>query len=207
MLRYLFTLSLLLMLAACGGASDGETNTTDTDTDTVEPTVQVEAQTSDDEPEASDNATDGDSYSISITGAETFDFESELDSEPVFGCVENEVSVQTFSMSPKIDIYMKSDIEPGTYALQSFDANTGAGSVEGAVVVSISGNELDGGRPDFYFTNPEGEFVITSMPSEIGDMFVGSFNGTLENNDGDTITVVGDFNLETTGTYFMDCAF
>jgi len=206
MLRYLFTLSLALMLAACGGASDSDSTTTDADTDTTEPTAQVEAQTSDDEAEApADDTTNGESFSISITGAETFDFEDE--SAPIFGCVENEVHVQTFTFSPKLDIYMKSDIEPGTYSWATFDANAGAGSVDGSVVVSVSGVELDSGRPNFYFTSPEGEFIITSMPSEIGDMFVASFNGTVQGSDGETITVSGDLNLETSGSYFLDCAF
>lgn len=199
MLRYFLMVTLMLMLAACGGdASDNETSSNND-----EPVPTAESQDAVDVNEE-EESTEPQPFVLNVTGAETFDFEA----NPVFGCVEEEITILTFSQAPKLDIYMKSNIESGTYPLASFDANTGAGSVEGAVVVSVQGEVTGGtGRGNFYFTEPQGEFIIKEMPTEIGEQFVATLTGTLQNTDGEEITVSANFDIETSGTYFMDCAF
>ena len=203
MLRYFIAVSLLLMLAACGGAPDSETTSDADDTTNSPATVeQVDAQNSEGEDDT--NTAEETPFVLNVTGAETFDFEA----NPVFGCVEDEMSIITFTQSPKLDIYFKSDIEAGTYSLATFDANAGAGSVEEAVVATVTGEiSEDDGRSSFYFTEPEGEFIIKEMPTEAGEQFVATLSGNLTDSDGDTVTIFANFNIETSGTYFMDCAF
>lgn len=198
MLRYFIMMTLMLMLAACSGTPSNDETTSDTSDDPV-PTVD-----SQDAPveEASEEAEEM-PFVLNVTGAETFDF----DVNPVFACVEDELRITTFTQAPKLDIYMKVGITEGTYPLASFDANAGSSSVEDAVVVSVAGEVPGGGeRHNFYFTDNQGEFIIKEMPTEAGELFVATLTGTLQDNDGEEITVSANFNIETSGTYFMDCS-
>jgi|GEM_PF-3286060 len=197
---------LVFVLVACG-ADDANTDTTidDTDDTVVENTDSTtETDDTDTEDETEQNA-QGETV-VTISGAEEFTFEQDIK----FGCVEDLIHIQTFTQSPKFDLYLPASIEAGTYALADFDANSAVSYVEGEAVLSISGNLVPGsgsGYGSFYFQNSEGQLVIESMPAAAGEYFAATISGTLQNSDGETITVDATLNLEAESSLMLDCQF
>lgn len=190
MLKYIPVIVLIALLAACSPAADNyEAAPQNDDTTTTEDTASTETDTT-----TTDNSTSDDpeasTYSIVITGAEEFEFSY----SPLYGCTEDAVMITTMTQAPKLDIYLPANIQPGTYPLADFDANANPTYAEGVAVISITGSITDDGY-DFYYKNVDGELVIETVPTQAGEGFVATLKGTLDDNDGDTITVDGTFNL------------
>ena len=202
MLRYLALLMVMVvMLAACGSSSDTEDAPAD---DTADETVEETVQTEDDTPQE-DTPQEDEPFVLTVTGAETFEFEA----DPLYSCVNDQIQITTFTQSPKLDIYLPSSIEPGTYALADFDSSAETSYVDGMAVIAVTGEVISGSGStygSFYFTNGTGELVIESVPSELGERFVATFDVTLENGDGETINATGNLDLLESGSASMDCA-
>jgi hypothetical protein len=206
MLRYLsmavLMFALMLGLTACGGTEAEDANTNDTAaTEEANTDADDSTDADNDVPEVADEGDEG-TFVLSVTGAETLEWEEDL----VVGCVEDLFSIQTFTMSPKLDVYMPANIQPGTYPLAQFDANSEISYVEGSVVVAITG-DFNEGRGDFYFMNPSGEFIIEAMPTAAGERFAGSFTVELTDRDGDVINASASIDVMSNSFNFLDCQF
>lgn len=195
MIRSISLMLLFVMLTACGTADTTDTTASDAD-DTAVATSETVTETDDAD-------TDGETV-VRISGAEDFVFEQDL----TFGCVEDRIHIQTFSQSPKLDLYLPASIEEGTYQLADYDANSDPIYVEGQAVLAISGETNSDGERDFYFQNNEGQLDIQSMPSDTGEFFVATLNGTLRNSGDDaTITIDAELNIEVESFLLMDCQY
>ena len=204
MLRFLLIFVMALSLAACGGSSDEGDDAATTGDDDTTTTTSTDAATDEvDTEDASEAETD---FVLTVSGAENFEFEEAVR----FSCVEDTMTVTSFTQAPKLDIYLPSSVQPGTYTLADFDPNSEQSYVEGAAVVGFSGEVVSGSGStygDFYFQNSSGELVITEVPAAIGERFVAELNATLEDGDGDAVTLTGSFDLEETGSVSMGCEY
>jgi len=198
--RTLMMMLVALFLAACGGSAETDTNTDEGSND-----AEVAETTTDDaDEEEADDAEP--SFILSVTGAETFDFEG----TPIFGCAEDEISLQTFTQSPKLTISLPANIQPGTFPLADYDANASPSYIEDLAVIHINGevsSNPGSTRGKLYFINAQGELIIDTVPSAPGEQFVATLNGELSTSDGETISFSSDFDFATNSFYFMDCQF
>lgn len=200
--RVLILLLLVTVLAACGGDSDDDSSS---DTDTDDGAVATEEVADDNVEEEAADAGDG-TFVLSVSGDQSFEFEG----NPVLGCVEDTMSLQTMTQSPKIFVILPSTVTPGTYPLADYDANADPNYVEGSAVVHITGEFGTGSssnRGEFYFQDAAGELIIETVPAAPGEQFVASLSGELSDSDGESITFNTEFNFVSSSFNFMDCQF
>jgi len=200
--RLIVVLVLLVSLAACG-TDDGEVveNT---------PVAEQETATDDADSASADDASDeaGETFLLTLSGDETLTF----DDNPSFGCVRDLAAFQTFTQSPKVEIYLPSDVEPGTYDLADFDANREPLYVEGAAVVAVTGDvsarDEDGAvRGRFYFQNSTGTLTLEAIPTDLDERFIASVDGTLEDRNGNTVNVTIDIDVVNDSSTTLDCQY
>ena len=204
--RLIVVLVLLVSLAACGTDSAPDDGDVAEDTPVAEQDTTTDDADSADTDEASDE--EGETFLLTLSGDETLTF----DDNPSFGCVRDLASFQTFTQSPKVEIYLPSDVEPGTYDLADFDANREPRYVEGAAVVTVTGDvsarDEDGAtRGRFYFQNSTGTLTLEAMPTALDERFIASVDGTLEDRNGNTVNVTIDIDVVNDGSTTLDCQY
>ena len=185
-LSILLLLAMVVFLAACGGDDDGDSNDSD-------------SSTADDTTEQTDNSAQSDASGFTATLTDAVD--GEITGNGYFQCEPEGFGEWAIGASggftDNVLILVPRDAEAGTtYTIVSDRA-----SAEQAVGTYI-GEDL---QTAYYDSDASGTITLDTVPSETGDTVAGNFEFTVNNDNEETVTVVGSFDFEVGANAFFNC--
>lgn len=179
-LRLLFLVTMLV-LVACGGSNGDDENTTNNTTDS---TTQNENTSS--TSKAGFSATISGATDARVSGSGYFQCDDVGDGELTVGAA--------FSMSDNILILFPEDTQPGTYDLSSdFDSEYTA---------SYVGEDL---MTAMYEENVSGTLTLDEIARATGETVRGSFEFEASTSEGETVNVDGSFDFTAGENAYYNC--